>query len=149
MPNDYQQQHHQHDHQHQQSRDEIDTRVINNIFPSNSTSYQSDTRRTASPNLQQDPHLLSAVRDSVHIASPGSTESSSHQSQNQYQRAGAEMRRSNSPFDDKYATENSVGTTVVDQPAGQPHNQLGGIIHASGESSGVVGKERVRFDRSA
>lgn len=59
------------------------------------------------------------------------------------------MRRSNSPFDDKYATGNSTGITVVDQPAGQPHNQLGGIIHASGESSGVVGKERVRFDRSA
>lgn len=148
MPNDYQQQpdHHHRHHQHQQSRDEIDTRVVNNIFPSNN---QSDTRRTASPNLQQDPHLLSAVRDSVHIATPGSTESSSHQYQNQYQRAGAEMRRSNSPFDDKYATGNSAGTTVVDQPAGQPHNQLGGIIHASGESSGVVGKERVRFDRSA
>jgi hypothetical protein len=56
------------------------------------------------------------------------------------------MQRSHSPFDDKYA---AGATTVVDQPVGQPHNQLGGIIHASGESNGVVGKERVRFDRLA
>lgn len=132
-----------HDYRHQpaqRSRDEHDTQVINDIFrspaPTTTTNHFTEGRRTGSPNLQRDPHLLSAVRDSVHFG-PSTTTSQSTQ-----QQQGTMMQGRTSPFDDKYAD------TTTERPAGKTGNQLGDIIHASSESSGVVGKERIRFDRS-
>ena len=170
------------------SKEERDTKVINNIFAevyesdrfSNSDKRKSTIRsnsqgdnntsfRRASPSadhLRQDPHFLSAVRESVHFGQPSpSTDNTTgisdrpHSSSSQYaqqpQASGMGIKRSTSPFDDKYAegsnSENSAGTKghalgpILSVPGTMGATEMVG--QASGESNGVVGKERVRFER--
>jgi len=172
------------------SKEERDTKVINNIFSevyesdrfSNSESKRKSTTRSknnqgdnnnsfrrpspSGDHLRQDPHFLSAVRESVHFAQPSSTTDNltgttdrSHSSSSQYaqqpQTSGMGIKRSTSPFDDKYAA--GLGSET---PAGTQGHALGPALsvpgaigvtetigQASGESNGVVGKERVRFER--
>jgi hypothetical protein len=173
------------------SKEERDTKVINNIFSevyesdrfsnsnsdskrkltagSNNQGDNNDSFRRASPggdHLRQDPHFLSAVRESVHFAQPSPTtdnvtgisdqpHSSSPQYAQQPQTSGMGIKRSTSPFDDKYAarsnSESSAGTKghalgpVLSVPGTMGAMEMVG--QASGESNGVVGKERVRFER--
>jgi hypothetical protein len=120
------------------SREELETQIVNDIFPT--ATRQQTTSTTTTTTRSSDPHLLSAIRETVHyLRQPLSNEPN-----------GAPQRmNSTNPIMLGEPASMASSTHRSNSPFGDDHAETASAVwqggQASGESSGQVGKERVRF----